>query len=178
MKKNPSTDKPLRFVSILEKSGNKLWGGHFRVPARIAEKLADRSSRRVVCTLNDSMVYQCAILPFGKGVRVISVNKKIRDTLGLGFGDEIRVSLARDTSTYGLPVPDEFRELLRQDAEGDRLFHGLSRGKQRTLLYMIAKAKNSAKRIEQALIVVNHLKINFGKIDYRKLSTSLRKGSR
>jgi hypothetical protein len=163
-----------RFASTLERSDNKLWGCHFRVPARIAKWLVDSKSRRVVCSLNGRAEYQCAIQTFGRGVKVITVNKKLRDTLGLSYGMEVHVVLRRDTSTYGLPLPEEFQELLRQDPEGDRLFHALTRGKQRTLLYIVGSVKDSEKRTGQAITIIRHLKTNNGKINYRQLGAMLK----
>ena len=71
----------LQFTAILEESNNKLWGGHFQVPiviARSFEIAQGGNTRRVVCTLNDTIEYQCAILPYGEGRFVITVNKKIQ----------------------------------------------------------------------------------------------------
>jgi uncharacterized protein YdeI (YjbR/CyaY-like superfamily) len=84
------------------------------------------------------------------------------------------VSLKKDKSEYGLPVPDELNELFRQDAEGNRLFHALTRGRQRTLLYIVGSAKDSDKRILRAIVIINHLKANKGRINYRQLNASLK----
>lgn len=120
--------KELAFTSVLERSGNRLWSCHFRVPSGIVHKLVGTDSRRVVCTLNASVKYQCAVLPRGNGIFVITVNKKIRDSLGLSYGMQVHVCLEKDTSRYGLPMPEELHELLRQDSEGRFLFHALTRG--------------------------------------------------
>lgn len=162
------------FTSTLEKSDNKLWGCHFPVPKQVAEKLIGEDSKRVVCTLNGKETYQCAILYYEKGKPVISVNKKIRDSLGLAFGMEVDVSLKKDTSEYGLPLPEELVEVFRQDKEGKKVFHSLTLGKQRTLLYIVGQAKNSEKRVFRSLVIVKHLKENKGKIDYKQLSITLK----
>jgi hypothetical protein len=174
LKKVPPLKGGLRFTSILEQSSNKLWGCHFRVPNRIVKQLAEGNSRRVVCTLNGSTEYQCAMLPHGEGMFVITVNKKLRDTLGLEFGTEVQVRLRKDSSEYGLPLPEELREMFRQDAEGNAMFHALTRGRQRTLLYIIGTVKSSERRIARASAVVNHLKANSGKINYKQLNAALK----
>ena len=168
----------VRFTSTLECSTNKLWGCHFKVPPRIVRQLTGNNSRRVVCSLNGNPAHQCAILPHGSGRFVITVNKKRRDTLGLDFGSEVSVSLMKDESEYGLPLPEELEELLRQDSEGNKLFEALTRGRQRTLLYIIGSAKSTEKRIERALVIVDHLKANKGKINYKELGASLKRRRR
>lgn len=40
-------------------------------------------------------------------------------------------------------MPEELEELLHQDEEGNRLFHALTPGKQRTLLYYIGAPKTA-----------------------------------
>ena len=106
MKKATRPETWLRFTSLLERSDNKLWGCHFRVPTNIAKRLIESNSRRVVCSLNNSAEYQCAVLHRGEGLFLITVNKKLRDRLGLGFGMEVRVGLKKDNSEYGLPMPE------------------------------------------------------------------------
>ena len=159
----------------MERSTNRLWGAHFPVPANVASKLKRGTDRRVICTLNDSVEYQCALLPHGGGTFVISVNKQTRDKLKLLPGDPIRVKLVKDVSRYGLPLPDELKEVFRQDADGSRLFHALTLGRQRTLLYIVGRGSTSERRAVRGLTILDHLKLNKGKIRYRELSLALRK---
>lgn len=167
------------FQSTLEISTNRLWGCHFAVPQTAAAALiAKGEARRVVCTLNGRAEFQCALLPRGDGSFVISVNKKLQTSLGVKPGMQVQVSLRRDDSEYGLPMPEELKELLAQDEEGDRLFHALTPGKQRTLLYIIGHVKNPDARITRALVVVEHLKMQNGKIDYRRLNADLQNAAK
>lgn len=119
--------------------------------------------RRVVCTINGSEPFQCALLPWGELFYII-VNKKKRDEVGVVAGDIVDVVLVKDESKYGLPMSEEFEEVLNQDPEGDRLFHALGKGKQRSLLYLLSRSKDIDTRIHHALIVVEHLKENDGNI--------------
>ena len=167
--------KPLRFTAILEKSTNKLWGSLLRVPQRVAEKLVSRGSRRVLRTLNGSEPHQCALLPYGEGTFVLSVNKKWCDTLQLEIGSAVKITLQQDESKYGLPVPAELSELFRQDREGNRLFHSLTPGRQRTLLYIVGSARDAETRAWRASLVIRHLRENRGKVQYRQLYQSLKR---
>lgn len=164
------------FTPILEISTNKLWGAHFAVPDFVFNALAEGEDRRVICLLNDTVEYQCAMLPRGDGTYLITVNKKIREQLKLKEGSRFSVRLRKDDSKYGLPMPEEFAEVLAQDAEGNKLFHALSAGRIRTLLYIAGNVKSSDKRIERALAIVEHLKMNGGKIDYKTLNLSIASG--
>ncbi len=105
----------------------------------------------------------------------LMVNKGVRTRLGIEAGDSITVVLKKDESKYGLPMPEELREVLNQDLEGDKLFHSLTPGKQRSILYFVGKVKDIDKRIQTALIFVDHLKQNDGKIDQARLQMELKR---
>jgi hypothetical protein len=128
-----------------------------------------------VCTLNGSHTFQCALLPWTNEGFCVVVNKMIRDKLGILDGSKVKVELKVDDSKYGLPMPRELREVLKQDREGDKLFHALTPGKQRTILYYVAKNKNIDRRIHMSLVVIEHLKKNEGKIIYPKLSAEMKR---
>jgi hypothetical protein len=167
--------RALRFTAILEKSTNSLWGSHLRVPQSVAKALVRDGSRRVLRTLNGSEAHQCALLPYGEGGFVLSVNKSWCTKLQLEIGSRVRVSLQRDESEYGLPMPAELKELFRQEKEGSRLFHSLTPGRQRTLLYIIGSARDPGARAWRASIVIRHLRDNRGTINYRQLTQSLKR---
>ncbi|MBK9336086.1 MAG: DUF1905 domain-containing protein [Lewinellaceae bacterium] len=129
-----------------------------------------------MCTLNEKAEFQCALMPKGEGRYFININKKLRDTLGLKVGSPVRVALRKDDSEYGLPVPEELAVLLEQDDEGNQLFHALTPGKQRTLLYIVGSVKSSDLRLNRAIAVVEHLKTNAGKINFKVLYAGLKAG--
>jgi hypothetical protein len=164
-----------QFSSRIEESGNNLWGFHFQVPELIAKSLIQGDDRRVVCLLESKIEYQCAMIPKGDGSFIIMVNKKTRDKLGLKPGSPVQVQLHKDESQYGLPIPEELEEVLRQDETGNRIFHALTPGKIRTLLYIAGQPKTSDTRLRRALAIVEHLKNNAGKINYRQLNEEMRR---
>lgn len=168
-------NKSLRFSSVVEKSRSKLWGHQIRVPKRIFDAVISGSSRRVWCSLNGAPEYQCALVPIGGGSYVITVNKLLQRKLNARPGTPVSATVRRDDSKYGLPMPEEFREVLKQDREGNRLFHALSSGRQRTLLYIIGKGKDSDQKIARGIIIVRHLKKNGGKINYRGLGEEMKR---
>jgi hypothetical protein len=168
------------FSAILEKSGSNIWGCHLVVPeeaVRTIERATKRKggSSRVVCTLNDSLRYQCAVQHYGRGQRVLTVNKDRQRALQIEIGDEVHVQLARDASAYGLPMPEEFTEALAQDAEGSKRFHALTPGIRRTLIYIVGNVKDPEQRIRRATVVLRHLNTSKGSVDYRALYSDLTK---
>jgi bifunctional DNA-binding transcriptional regulator/antitoxin component of YhaV-PrlF toxin-antitoxin module len=165
----------VKFLTILTASTEAL-GWHFLIVSRDIERQMsfDGRLRRVVCSINGTEPFQCALLPSGDKFYII-VNKAKRTVLGIAAGDEVHVELIRDESKYGLPMPAEFREVLNQDPDGDRLFHALTPGKQRSVLYHVGKVRDIDKRIHISLIFIEHLKNNEGKIVNKTLMEELKR---
>ncbi|MCB9082467.1 MAG: DUF1905 domain-containing protein [Lewinellaceae bacterium] len=165
----------IQFTSIVSELHNNVYNFHLPVPAALAAPfIDDQGDRRVVATLNGEHTYQCALMPKGDGDFFIMLNKKTREKLGLFTGVPVDVVLLKDTSEYGLPMPAEFAELLTIDEAGDRYFHALTPGKQRTMIHWIGSVKNPDLQLRRALIVVEHLKNNQGKIDFKLLNAEVK----
>ena len=171
----PKSPVKVEFETALTKSTTDS-GWHFLFVTKdiVAKFGFEGKFKRVVCSINGEEGFQCALLPW-KDLFYIIVNKKKRDSAGIVDGDMVRVQLIKDESKYGLPMPEEFAEVLNQDPEGDKLFHALTEGKQRSLLYLLAKPRDIDVRIHQALLIVEHLKENEGKIIDKKLSEELKR---
>lgn len=165
--------KPAKFKTVLTKSTGEYGGLYFPVPPVIAKKFEMKNgTRRVVCVANGEFSFQCAVLPHSKGF-YISTNKTIRDAIGIAEGDKVALELTPDESKYGMPMPEELQEVLNQDPEGDELFHKLTPGLQRSMLYSVGKPKDVDERIQIALVIIEHLKRNEGKIDRGQLHEEL-----
>ncbi len=184
MKKSTKTT-PLvsiyQFTATLQASESKIYQTHVVVPSEIASAFLAEDTKRVVATLTANgkyVEYQCGLIPRGNGKTVIMVNKDHRTNLSIDAGNNVVVQLRNDESKYGLEMPEELAELLKQDTEGDRFFHALPEGKQRTLLYIVFSMKNPTRRIERAIAIVEHLKAHGGKIDYKQLYNDLKVSKR
>jgi len=56
-------------------------------------------------------------------------------------------------------MPEELKEILETDPEASEIFHSLTSGNQRGLLYLVAQVKTSDKKIERALKIADRIKI-------------------
>ena len=164
----------MKFTAVLAKSESPLWSFHIPVPEGVAQHFLSQNHKRVVCNLNGKEEFQCALMPKGDGSYFIIANKQLRNKLHLKVGDEVNVFLKKDESKYGLPMPEELQELLNQDGEGNRLFHALTPGKQRNLLYIAGKPKRAETRLKKSIVIVEHLKAQKGKIDFKQLNVDMK----
>jgi len=117
-------------------------------------------------------------MPDGKGNSFIKLNKERMKAFALEIGMEVNVTLEKDTSRYGMAMPEEFTEVLETDEAGAQYFEALTDGKKRSLIYAVSTVKNSDGRITKALIILDHLTANEGKLDYKELNEAFKLGNR
>ncbi|MDX2189351.1 MAG: YdeI/OmpD-associated family protein [Bacteroidota bacterium] len=165
---------PFTFTTEIQKINSALWNYVIFVPENVSQFCVETSIKRLVCTLNDEISFQCALTPYGNNIWYIHLSAKIRKQLSLKEGSKVSVNLVKDTSEYGLPMPEEFREVLYSDEEGNQYFHALTPGKQRSLLYIAANVKSIDLRIKRAIVIIEHLKMMNGKIDFKKLNQMMK----
>lgn len=161
------------FTAIVDKFDSQLWSHYFPVPDAIAQYFLEQKTRRVICTLQDKEQMHAALMPSGDGWFIL-LNKKIRTSLALDVGDEITVKLEEETSEYGMPMPEELQVSLDQDEEANAYFQALTPGKQRNLIYIVAKVKNMDSRINKSLAILHHLKEYEGKINFKALMATIK----
>lgn len=131
---------------------------YLEVPAEIILQLGGKLKIRLLCTVNNSLTFQCGLVALGNGNAYISINSKRMKQLKVKAGDEVKVALQLDESEYGMEMPEELAELLKQDEEGMERFSLLPPGKQRYIIYYVSGVKSSNLRLERALRLIENLK--------------------
>ena len=134
----------------------------------VTELLTD-GNRRVLCSIKGAPAIHAALMPM-RGQYFILVNKQLRAKLGLLPGQTVPITLEKDASEFGMPVPDEMVEVFAQDDSAYNHFMALTPGKQRALLHLVCKIKNTDSRIRKALAICHHLNESDGKLDFKRLN--------
>ncbi len=161
---------PIQYSTSIQQLDHLVGMRYLEVPASIVKKLGGKFNVRLLCTVNGSITFQCGIVALGKGCAYISFNKKRMKEIGVKDGDTVKVSLAPDSSKYGMEFPPELKELFRQDKEGKMRFDLLSPGKQRYVINYVSTVKNSQLRIDRAILLIENLKkLPKGKESFRAM---------
>lgn len=135
-----------------------LSGHGIGVPAAVVKKAGGTGKQRFICTVNKRVSWRCGLVSHGAGAAYILVNKKLMQTGGFKAGEQVNVVLKKDTSTYGMEVPAELREVFVQDKVGKDRFDALAPGKRRYLIYYVNQVKGTDLRVERAVRVIANLK--------------------
>lgn len=166
------------FEAKLEKFNSDLWGHHIVVPDDIATALLKAGRKRNKSMFNGKIETHSALMSMGNGRYFININKEIRSKLKLRIGSKLQVTLTPDDSKYGMEMPEEFQVLLDQDTEGSEYFHAHTPGRQRALIYIVAKPKNPDKRLQKANVILEFLKLNNGNLDFKALNQAFKNANK
>ena len=168
----------MQFEGTVEKFEAGTWSYHIPVPPEIAlSLLKNPDGRRIICSIDHFEPFHCALQHDGLGGHVIYLNKQLVTKYNFKLKQRVGVLLKHDSSKYGMEVPVEFEELLRQDAEGSRLFHELTPGMQRSLIHFVARVKSSDILLRRSMVVLEHLK-KHSKVDGELLMEEMKEANR
>ena len=165
------------YKTKIERFEKGLWSHHLIVPMDVYDALTLDGEKRVLCQINDFPDFHAGFMPTGDGRYFILLNKTKLKSFKLVHGQEVDVMVSKDNSKYGMAMPAEFQELLEQDIEGEKWFEQLTPGKQRNLIHLVSKVKSTDKRIVKALVIMDHLKANNGKIEFKLLNEAFKIGN-
>ena len=84
------------------------------------------------------------------------------------------VLMSLEASKYGVDMPEELQAALDQDPLAMEFFDLLTPGKQRNLIYLVNKVKNTNSRINKALAIIDHLTEMQGKLDFKLLNEKIK----
>lgn len=128
------------------------------IPASVVEAFGGCGKKRVIVTINGKLTYQSGFMALGEGNAYITINAARMKQLGVTTGDAVEVKLEEDKSRYGMEMPPELEEVLRQDPVGAERFSQLRPAMQRYVLYHVAGVKNPQSRVDRALKLIGNLK--------------------
>lgn len=148
----------------------------FPLPAAPLSDILSREHNpfRVLIDVNGKGRISSGLMADGKGNFFVTISKAVRDRFGLELDDEVELVIHPDDSEYGMPLPEELAELWAIDEEARAYFHDLTPGKQRGLIYQVAKPKGAATRAKKAVQISEYLKQTGGVLDYKELNAYIK----
>ncbi len=115
--------------------------------------------KRLLCVLNKAYELHCALMPKKEGDHFIVLGSSICKKAKVKVGSIVEAVFSVDNSPYQFDMPEELKEVLDTDEEANQLFHALTAGNQRGLIYLVNMMKSSDKRIERALLIAKQIKL-------------------
>ncbi len=135
-------------------------GMHFiMLDKKTVATLTKGGNKRAICKLNNKAEFHCAIMAKKEGGHFINIGSVICKKLNIKVGSVVTATFVVDKTEYQFDMPEELKEVLESDKEADRIFHSLTAGNQRGLMYLVSQVKSSDKRIERALKIAEKIKL-------------------
>ena len=134
---------------------------HIELPSESVAPFIEKNMKRVKVTAtfqSKTIEFHAALIKHHSGVYRMSFSAAKQKELGVFANDFFRVHLFEDTSKYGVEMSEELNAVLLSDYDAYQIFEALTPGRQRSIIYAIARYKTSQTRIDNALILTENLK--------------------
>ena len=133
---------------------------YIEIPEYIAADLLQGKSKiRTILTFDTGQQFHRAIQKRKlDGFTYISLGNTVLKEAKARVGETIEFTMELDNTKYGMPMPAELGELLKQDEEGAAVFDSLNAGLQRSFLHYIGMAKTFDTRMKRSLQLVENIK--------------------
>lgn len=130
------------------------------IPNQIAIPFIEKGHSRVKvqATFETKTIEFFAAVRKYHGQYTMMFSKNKQKELGLLPNDYFQMQFFEDTSKYGVDVPEEFEAVLLSDYDAYQIFESFTKGKQRGIIYMITRFKDSQKKIDKTLVLCENLK--------------------
>jgi hypothetical protein len=146
--------------------------GALIIPDKIAQQLKAKKIKRVIAhvTANEKELTLYAGVARKKEITYMMFSKANQKFLNVSSGDTILISLNEDKSKYQAPMTEELEAVLLSDYDAYQIFEKLTPGRQRNIIFMVYRAKDSQKRVDIALNAMENLKVgNHDPFKFEKL---------
>jgi hypothetical protein len=125
---------------------------------KVANKIITADNKRAICSINNEIDIHCAILNKKDGQKYITIGAEVCKKLHLKVGSTLQASFKIDDTAYQFEMPEELAEVLGTDKEAHTIFHALTAGNQRGLIYLVSMIKSTDKKIERSLKIAEQIK--------------------
>jgi len=166
--------KSYTLQSQLIKDDSYLYPLQFYVSNDIVQALRADKVKRLQISINNHDTIAGSLISGGTHQYYIKINTSQMKMMSIAVGDMATIKLTPDKSEYGMPLPQEFSAIWELDDDANRYFHALTPGKQRNLIYIVNSVKSLDIRARKATVIMEHLRINNGKLDFKVLNESLK----
>ena len=132
-------------------------GGYFflKIDAEIINQFKNKRHTRFLCTLDQTLTFQCGLNHLGDGNFFIILSTKNLNAVGKNLGDIISFELLEDPNPLGVDMPEVLEALLEQDEDLKAIFESLTLGKKRNVIHSINKIKDIDKQIQKTIQIIN-----------------------
>lgn len=156
---NDGEREKISFEAVILDPGGP--GAYVEIPHDI-EAIFGRKRMKIVADI-EGQIYRGSIQRMGTECHVLIILKEIRQKIGKGIGDSVRISLWEDNEPRVVEIPAELAVLFEEDPITLEKFRALAYTHQREYAMYINEAKQAETRQRRAIKTWEELKGKVGK---------------
>src|SRR5215216_3863816 len=142
------------FTAVIQNAGG---GGAFvEVPFDVEKAFGSKKPK--VRAMIEGVPYRGTLVRMGTECHLLLILKSIREQVGKTFGDEVKITMERDTEPRVIEIPAELKKLFRAEKEAKAIFEQLSYTHQREYMTWINEAKREETRQNRLVKTIEMLK--------------------
>ena len=132
-------------------------GGYFflKIDAGIVNQFENKRQTRFLCTLENSLTFQCGLNHLGDGNFFIILSAKNLQSVNKSLCENIIYELNEDPNPLGVAMPEVLEAVLEQDETLKLTFESLTLGKKRNIIHQIIKIKDIDLQIQKSIKLIN-----------------------
>lgn len=130
------------------------------IPDAIVRPFLEKSLKRVKvkASFKERQISFHGAIQNRNGKFCMVFGQRYQKQLGLFPNDFFQMQLFKDTSKYGVDIPEELEAVLSSDYEANQIFESFTAGKMRGIIYAVLGYKNVQTRIDKSLLICENLK--------------------
>ena len=132
-------------------------GGYYflKIDAEIVNQFENKRQTRFICTLENSLTFQCGLNHLGDGNFFIILSAKNLQSVNKSLCENIIYELNEDPNPLGVAMPEVLEAVLEQDETLKLTFESLTLGKKRNIIHQIIKIKDIDLQIQKSIKLIN-----------------------
>lgn len=135
--------KTFKFTQTVQKFSESKGSYYFlKIPAKVVEQFEKKKATRLLCNIEDTVSFSCALNRFGDGDYFIILAGRYIKKLKKQVGDSIEFEVCEHPNPLGVDIPEVLEVFLSQDPDAKAIYDTLTDGRKRTLVFSISRVKN------------------------------------
>jgi hypothetical protein len=135
-------DDVYQFRAVIEDAGGG--GAYVRIPFDVEQTFGEKRVR--VLSAIDGEPYRGSLVRMGMDCHVLIVLKEIRHRIGKTFGEEVEITIRKDTEPRAVRIPADVQRVFDENPKALAAFRELSYTHQKEYVSWIESAKREATR--------------------------------
>lgn len=133
------------FTAKLEKSEDGMDTAFIRIPFNVEKTYGTKGQVKVKASF-DGHLYRGVIANMGTGCHIIGVRKDIRAAIGKQVGENVVVTIEKDTEERIVEIPDDLKLALTKSKKAEAFYNTLSYTNRKEYAVWVSSAKKPETR--------------------------------